>query len=419
MNLTKQLLKKAGHISFHTPSHANIINSALLSLDVTELPYSDNLLSPKGIIKKLQDDIAAIYNLAACFISTQGATSSIMTAILALKNLGSFLVVGSAHVSVYNALRLFNCKAWRVDEITEDTYFPSDVAVAIITSPNYFGKCLNLNKITSIFKNKNILCLIDASHGGHFVFSDKLPVSATEYGDLVIHSLHKTLPVLTGGSILLLKDDTYFCNVSLARKTLHSTSPNYMVMASIDYAFSDYKTNGKTYYDKMFYTISNFKNNLPAPFSVMPTDDFSRLVISSPFDSKVIYNNLARLGIYAEMYYKNMVVFIVNKNNYAYLPKLIEALGVLSQKKFAKYKNDNYTYSNQNTPIELFFGKEFELVDLENSENRQLFNEVGFYPPGVPVFYGGHIITKKDIALLKKHCEDCFGLEYGKACVVK
>lgn len=419
MNFTKALLHKADHISFHTPSHANKLNSALLSLDVTELPYSDNLLSPDGIIKNLQDDIAAVYNVAACFISTLGATSSIMTAIYALKNLGGFLVIGNAHVSVYNALRIFGCKAWRVDELTETTTLPEGVKTAIITTPDYFGNCLALDKVTAYLKSKNIVCLVDASHGSHFVFSDKLPVSAAEYGDLVVHSLHKTLPVLTGGSVLLLKNETFVKEVSLARKTLHSTSPSYMIMSSIDYAFSEYKIYGRVYYNKIFQAVENFKKSLPAPFTVVKNDDFSRLVISSPFDGKVIYNTLAKMGIYAEMYYENLTVFIVNNNNYKYLPKLYEALNTLSQKKLAKYKPYNYLPFSQNTPLELVFGKEYEFVEIENSENRLLFNEVGFYPPGVPIFFAGHLITKNDIDLLKKRREDCFGLEYGMLCVVK
>ncbi len=419
MDFIKELSKKADHVSFHTPSHANVIDNDLLRLDITELPYSDNLLSPKGIIKTLQDDIAAVYNVAACFISTQGATSSIMTAIYALKGLGSFLIVGNAHVSVYNALRICGCKAYRVDNITEDTPIPDGVAVAILTSPSYFGKVLDLNKITAYFKSINILTIIDAAHGSHFVFSDKLPVSATECGDLVIHSLHKTLPVLTGGSVLLLKDTTFIKEVSLARKTLHSTSPSYLVMSSIAKAFADYKVNGSKYYDKIHKAINIFNKNLSSPFSVVDTDDFSRLVIASPYEANAVYDKLASMGIYAEMHYGNLTVFIVNNNNYEYLTNLNEALKIISQKKLPKFKAEEVEIPAVEIPVELFFGKDFEFVEIENAENRRLYNEVGFYPPGVPVFFAGHLITKDDVNLLIMRRDDCFGLEYGMLCVVK
>ncbi len=418
MNLTSKLLGHSSHISFHTPSHCNTLNKDLLLCDTTELPYSDNLLSPSGIIKDLQNDIAALYDMAACFISTQGATSSVMTAIYSQKSKGAMLIVGNAHICVYNAMRLFGITAYHIDEINKLTTLPKEVKTVILTSPDYFGNCQDLANICAYLKSKNITIIIDSSHGGHFVFSHKLPVSATKYGDMVIYSAHKTLPVATGGSLLLVKDSTYIESINLSRSMLHSSSPSYFVLSSLSNAYNDFMKNGKTYFDSIFDAVNSFTDNLPLPFVVEKSDDFSRLVVSSPYCGKDVYTCLTTCDIYAEMSYQNKVVFIVNSANYMHLPTLLSA--------FASAKNDFMPYQSidicttaHKKAIKLYFGKDYEFVPIKSAINRKLYKEVGFYPPGVPVFFSGHLLTERDTTLLSSFDNTLFGLDNGMVCVIK
>ena len=203
--LTEEILKKADRIRFHTPGHENAIGKDLLLCDVTELPYTDNLLSPVAEIETIEKKLASAYRAEACFISTQGATHNILQAVYAVKEEGAFLIFGAAHASVYNAMRAFSLRAYHADDFSEDMEIPSDVKTVIFTSPDYFGNCLPLEKIYPFFHKKGINVLVDSAHGAHFAFSSKLPVSASEYADLAILSMHKTLPVLTGGSVLCCK----------------------------------------------------------------------------------------------------------------------------------------------------------------------------------------------------------------------
>ena len=99
------LNKKAEHLSFHTPGHNGgiVIDSRL---DITELSYSDNLLSSEGVILESEREVAKAYGVEGVLFSTSGATALIHTVVRALRNRGEFLLLGEIHKSVYNALRI-------------------------------------------------------------------------------------------------------------------------------------------------------------------------------------------------------------------------------------------------------------------------------------------------------------------------
>jgi len=78
--------------------------------------------------------------------------------------------------------------------------------------------------------------IVDEAHGAHFGFHSYFPENANEKGaDIVIHSLHKTLPSLTQTALLHMNGG--LVNRKRVRDYLHmlqSSSPSYVLMASID-----------------------------------------------------------------------------------------------------------------------------------------------------------------------------------------
>ena len=410
--LVESILRNKEKIRFHTPGHGTL-DPSILDCDVTELPYSDNLANPVAELKESEKYLASAFDTEAAFLSTQGATFSIMQAIYACADRGAFLVVGKAHCSIYNGLRLCSAKAYHVDELTDD--IPNDVKTVIVTSPDYFGNVLPLKDISSSLHQKGIALIVDSAHGSHFAFSDKLPVSAAEYGDLVILSLHKTMSVITGGSLLLCKDQ-YASRARYARNLLHSTSPNYMTMCSILNAVEDFKNNGQRYYTDIFYAVENFKNALLSPYKVEKNDDFSRLVVSSPYVGEEVYKAIFDRNFVPEMSFENKVVFIVTHDNYYHLGLLARMFNELPA--FRTYVPDAPVHKHER-PTELFFGKDWETVDLADSVGRRVFDRVGVYPPGVPLLYDGDTIQKEDVEYLASRADKTFGLENGRVRVLK
>ncbi len=419
MSLTENILRNADKVRYHMPGHSGNIPAELFRCDVTELDYSDNLLSPQNEIAELEKKIASVYHAEACLISTQGATTSLFEAIFATKDRGDFLLIGPLHKSIYNAMRVFGLKAWHIDTLTETTKIPSSVKAAIMTSPNYYGNCLPLEKICAFLRQKGIVSIVDASHGSHFIFHEKLPHSATEYADLVVHSIHKTLPVITGGSLLLLRDKTFVSACGLARKLLHTTSPCYIITCSVEHAFSISKEEYHDTFTKMFAAVEEFRDLLKLPFVVENTDDKTRLVVSSPFSGFAVTAALEKAGFVAEMSSENKSVFFVTPDNYRTLPKLAQAYNGLDTTSFPDYMADKIFFTPHDEAVELTFGGEWEEVPLEQAEGKKLYYEVGLYPPGVPLAYSHERLTKKMIELLRTHPDRRFGVEKGNVYVLK
>ena len=384
-------------ISFHTPAHnGGILNPALAAAkyDVTELPYSDNLLFAEGVIAESEELVSRAYGFDGKSVySTAGATALIHAAIYARAPYGNILVYGNAHRSVYSALRRSGAKA---------------------------GNTLPLMEIKTIAARAKADVIVDASHGAHFAFSHKLPDSATLYFDTVIHSVHKTLPVLTGGAVAHIgkgKEEEFI----RAFRDVHTTSPSYPVMASVEWAAAYMRANGEELYDGVLGHIARFRESVRSlPLEVADNDDPTRLVAYSDF-APAIYARLAAHGIYAECCDGEKIAFIVTPFNASELERVS---GVLSDFPFESAKGACAPLPEIPKELtELTFGVGAERVSLREATGRILYEGVGAYPPGAPVMVPGEYITpeKRDILLELSARDDLslVGLEKGGVLVLK
>ena len=413
--LLESLNDKKTHLSFHTPAHNGgiVIDSRL---DVTELSYSDNLLDAKGIILESEQEVAKAYGVENVLYSTAGATTLIHVIIRALRGRGKFMLYGAIHKSVYNALRINNLEAilYRGKDI-EEALVKSGAKVLVCTSPNYFGEVLQLDEMRAICDKLGVVLVVDASHGAHFAFSSKLPQSATKYADLVIHSQHKVMPTITGGASLCYTD-TYKKEILCAFREIHTTSPNYPVMLSIESGVKEYSERGESLYDKVVEEIGLFKSKCNnTPFKVVDTADITRLVIEVGVSGDNIANELETKGIYPEMVYGSKLVFIVTPYNYIYLDTLYDALSECSYD--GNYEEIKVPEGEEY--VELILNGECKEIPLEEAEGKVSYVEVGLYPPGVPVISCGEKITKEKIDFLIKNKSSLFGLENGCVLVLK
>ena len=416
MSLVGNIEKNAEKVRFHTPGQSGMAKN-IGTYDITELSYSDNLLHPQGQIAALEQKIASVYKAEACFISTQGATTSLWEAVFATKDDGDFLLVGKIHSSVYNALRAFSLRAYHVDELTEETVLPPSVKTAILTSPDYFGRVLPLEKICARLRKEGIAVVCDSAHGSHFVFSDKLPPMANLFADLTVCSIHKTLPVATGASLLLTSKE-WAGKCALARKILHSTSPSYVTICSIEQAFADVK-GYKRAYEEVIFHVKQFVRSVKKPFSVETNDDPTRLVLTSPFRGEEVAGVLEEAGFVAEMSYENKVVFIVTPYNYTHLSALSEAVSGLDVARFSTFAMREHSFCEHKQPTALTFGKKWEEIPLEKAVGRKAYVEAGLYPPGVPLVYAGQSFTEDALSVLAAHPNNRFGLNGNKVYVIK
>jgi lysine decarboxylase len=284
-----------------------------------------------------------------------------------------------------------------------------DVGGVIVTYPDYFGKCIDLSKISKTVHGNNKFLIADEAHGSHFIYSSLLPKSAVNYADMVIEGCHKTLPVQTGGCILNICNDSLTEKAMLARKLINTTSPSYITLATLDYARAYFSENGERLYKIIYEKINEFKSKISnSKFKVNRYDDFTKLNIDcGDFSADELNLKLQEYNIYAEMSIDNICTFIVTPFNYLRLDDLIEALNKINLNK-KRVRIPDFKLTNTTC-----FKNGINLLPIKDCLNKICMGEIGVYPPGTALLKTGDIINKDVIDFLIKNESHLFGLING------
>ncbi|HAA25493.1 MAG TPA: arginine decarboxylase SpeA, partial [Ruminiclostridium sp.] len=133
-----------------------------------------------------------------------------------------------------------------------------------VTSPDYYGLCAPISELAGIMHASGKLLLVDEAHGAHFAFSQRFPPTAISLGaDMAVQSFHKTLPALTQAAVLHIGSRRV--NIAAVQKAvsmLTTTSPSYMIMASIEYACGLAGTEGEKRYGRLLERLELMKRGL-------------------------------------------------------------------------------------------------------------------------------------------------------------
>lgn len=373
--------KYNSELRLHMPGHSgNTSLSPLYSVakfDITELDFSDNLLSASGVIKEAENLMAEAYGSKYCLFYTNGCTCALFTAIcVAKEKVGKFEILGTPHKSIINACELFNVDYRIVESISDNA------EGIIVTSPDYYGNVLQISEIRKTHPNAFII--VDEAHGAHFAFSMLLPKNTTDEANFVVNGMHKTLPAFTGGAILRTNNDELYQKAEEYRAKIHSTSPSYLIMSSMDFARGYMVENGESAYATLKQLVD--KLVLPQGFKLLKADDFSRLVIQVPEHTSgyAVAKDAQEKGIYFELVEDRLLVCIATPFN-------MDSL---------------YLLENLNpNPKPIVSKSLYEYVGTVAKK------DIGLYPPGKIYIKKGEIITKHIVDILSKDSERVFGLE--------
>ena len=223
--------------------------------DLTEIKGADELYEPEGIIEASEERTAALYHAGASCYSAGGSTLSILTMVTAaVRRFGrEIIAVRNAHLAFVNACVHTDAEVhWLVPAYDRESglclpasreeiakmmdAFPG-AKIVYLTSPDYYGVQADVRQVAEEVHSRGGILLVDNAHGAHLIaFPGVHPMEAG--ADLCCDSPHKTLPVLTGGSLLQVREgmETVFPKAFLKRiMTLYgSTSPSYLIMASLE-----------------------------------------------------------------------------------------------------------------------------------------------------------------------------------------
>ncbi len=415
---------------FHMPGHKGNFPHPVLNLeyDVTELSKTDDLYLPEGVISKSESQATKFYNTKNTVFSPFGATSCIFTMLGIYKTLRGkkLLIDRTSHKSVFNALGILNidCEyiypelisgfsvydALNIQNI-KDAY-TDDIGGILITSPNYYGLSCDLKEISDFCKEKDIILMVDNSHGSHFFFNEQKNLHPLFYGvDFCVDSLHKTLPVATGGALL-------HCNIdiekSFIKKTMgifYSSSPSYPIMSSIDSGLCYMFNNGEELYKNFSKTLSDFKEKIKEKglriFEGTHYDNYKILINLSDFGlsgqkfSKILNEN----NIFCEMSDDENILLMVSPFNKAEdFDLFIDFLNKNLPKEKTSTPPSPTLYQKRERKLSLgqcLFEKS-EVIDIKNAEGRLCKDMIYNYPPGIPIILPGEVIDKNVIEILTK-----------------
>nr|WP_253287475.1 aminotransferase class I/II-fold pyridoxal phosphate-dependent enzyme [Clostridium bornimense] len=422
-------------------------------LDITEVEPLDNLHCPEGVIKESQDLLRDLYGSKKAFFMVNGSSGGNLASIFsAFKEGDEVLVERNCHKSIYNGLILRKLKVVYIDSAIDEKNnisLPPDKkniydALSraenpkgiILTYPNYFGISYDLEEIILDLKNKGLKIVIDGAHGAHFGFNDKLPKSVTTLGDYVVLSAHKTLPALTQGGFLLVNNEED--NIEFYIRAFMTTSPSYLIMASLDYSRYYLEKYGKDDYEDLIAIATKYRekiNKLGKVYILGKEDmacgydiDITRyvMVLSKKYSGHKLLRYLRDSGIQGEMSTPNTVVLILSpfhgEDEFNKLYSVLDNLSfddIISDEKYITYK--------YNIPIKKLepyevFDKKVKVVFLDNAINKIAGDAIIPYPPGIPLVVGGEVITKECIEIVKNYLrgnKQVIGVDNNKISIVE
>jgi arginine/lysine/ornithine decarboxylase len=266
---------------FHMPGHKRkeLPFPNPWTIDLTEINGFDDLHHPHGILEQLQHQIAALYHTKESYLLINGSTCGILAAISAcVKRNGTLALARNCHNSVYNGAYLRQlCTIYLTPQVSDFGIHCSlapnaveevllqnkNIAAVMLVSPTYEGIVSDIKTIAQITHRYNIPLIVDEAHGAHFPFSHYFPDSALSCGaDIVIQSLHKTLPSFTQTALLHVNSDR-IDNTAICKflKIYQSSSPSYLLMASIDQCLGILRNEGKELFTAFERNLDIFYNN--------------------------------------------------------------------------------------------------------------------------------------------------------------
>ena len=464
MNLYERLMwtAKENRYPMHMPGHkrAGLFTMANpYAFDVTEIDDTDNLHQPEGEILWEMEQMKQKYGTKDSYLLVNGSTCGILAAISACCHPGDTIVIArNCHRSVYHAVELLSLKPVYVyPEVDKETGICLGIsseevkrviadtkpACVVLTSPTYEGVVSNIRAIAEIVHEENSLLVVDEAHGAHFAWSDKFPETAMEQGaDLVIESLHKTLPSFTQTALL-------HCNgtridpgrVARYLGVYETSSPSYLFMAGMDACIDLIREQGAELFAEYRRRLDAFYRDTAdlAQLHVMRREDLCKEEAYDWDDSKlIIYAGamggeelhqelLGHYHLQMEMVSADYVLGMTSlMDTDEGMRRLVTALHEIDEKNRRMAEPHETAEENRKTELDgevpeagftaRMYRKNprrmqiyqaldlpYREVPLDEAVGKMAADYVYLYPPGIPLIVPGEVITEEFI----RHIREC------------
>ncbi|MEI7474837.1 MAG: aminotransferase class V-fold PLP-dependent enzyme [bacterium] len=435
-------------VPLHIPGHArgegvfpkfrDLVGDKIVCLDTTDEFDGLGTLHPAtGPIEKGQELFAQLYGASKSFFLVNGSTVGNLALALTITQENKKVIVSrNCHRSVVSGLTMSGANPiWIMPELLEDWGVYGhisprevkrlldenpDVTAVWITNPTYEGIASDIKSIAAICKERDIYFIVDEAHGCLWKFHDQLPFSALDCGaDAVVHSIHKTGGSFSQSSVLHLGKNSKINSEALESnlKMMHSTSPSYMLLASLDsaraYLSSSYGMNKVNDAVNNALKVRERLSNVPRVKCLNSTENINidptkiyitieglsgkRLESILEFEYQIEVEAATDNGILAlsnigntekELDYFTECIIKIAQNNY-------HDLSYLENTKYMPFHTPETVY----TPRQAFT-KQKEKIAVDYSIGRISAEVIALCPPGIPVLIPGERITEEHLPYL-------------------
>ena len=450
---------------FHMPGHKRRACSMQdpFSFDITEIDGFDNLHHAEGVLKEARERAADLYHSSETHFLVNGSTAGILSAILACVPAGGLLLMArNSHRSAYNAVSLRDIRTEYLypaeghippGAASCHSYMdingpinPADVEQALsdpgrelpsavfLTSPTYDGIVSDVKAIADIVHRYRIPLIVDEAHGAHFGMHPAFPESSVALGaDIVIHSLHKTLPSLTQTALLHVNGDIADRRKLRAMLSVFQTSsPSYVLMASIDSCIRQLAEHGDELFDHYIRILCHFREQAQfEQIEILQTDDPSRILLRPRnISARKLYELLRdRYHLQPEMLAPSYVLMLTSVcDSEEGFDRLLQALQEINELPSqsgqdicgvpADVRNaaaDAAAAPADRPVVRVSVYRALNSpqckVDIHEAAGHISAEYLYLYPPGVPLLAPGEEITPGLIRLAERLAEDGYELQ--------
>lgn len=444
---------KKNPVQFHIPGHKKgagmdpefraFIGENALAIDLINISPLDDLHHPKGMIKRAQELAAEAFGADYTFFSVQGTSGAIMTMVMSVAGPGDKIIVPrNVHKSVMSAIVFSGATPIfihpEIDKelgishgitpqaVEKALHQHPDAKGVLVINPTYFGIAGDLKKIVEIAHSYDVPVLVDEAHGVHIHFHERLPLSAMQAGaDMAATSVHKLGGSLTQSSILNVREGLVSAkHVQAILSMLTTTSTSYLLLASLDVARKQLATKGRELIDKAIRLAEWTRRQInEIPYLYCVGEEILGTEATYDYDPTKLIISVKELGLtghdveqwlretynieveLSDLY--NILCIITPGDSEREAGLLVSALRRLS---------DEFSHQAEKgvkpkvllpdipalalTPRDAFYA-ETEVVPFHESAGRIIAEFVMVYPPGIPIFIPGEIITEENLKYIE------------------
>lgn len=425
VNFLKSYQEKSP-VRMHMPGHKGAGILGFEGMDLTEIYGADELFAAEGIIKESEQNAS---NLFGCptYYSTQGSTLCIQTMCTILcqdaKSKGKkpkILAGRNAHRSFIHAAALLDfdiewlygnsdylsCKIHAED--LEKAIIESHPTAVYLTNPDYLGNLLDIQSLASVCKKHNVLLAIDNAHGAYLRFLEPSLHPIDLGADLCCDSAHKTLPVLTGGAYLHLSDSlnqVWKNDVKHFMEYFSSTSPSYLIMASLDAANEVLDTTFRNSLSECIQRVDGLKNTLVQYGYTILSGEPMKITISTKefgYTGNEIANLLMECDIYPEFYDSDYIVLMPSSyNTKDDLKRLETCLCGIERKPILVNKPPKLEQSKKAMNVRQALFSSSITLDVSKSLGQVCSSVTVSCPPAILPVIPGEVISESSIEVMK------------------